>query len=519
MFSADFAAPIGALRRALVEGGGKGVSLLDPLGCILRAGPGLAETLGTTDVQVVGAPLTRFLPGLTGRLPALLEESRRSGWAASWGEISAAGKRLAVSIAPVASSSTEQLSPPVGEQDSESLWVHTCGRSETDGRRTCGPCSFALFVRDESTVTEPLDQVVHQFELLRSFLSGSGDAVILLDPDLRVFGWNRAAQHVYGYTEEEVQGMSLEELLPERLRKAGELDVLQRQLMRLGTVQSYETTRVTKQGEEREIELTLSCLKNAEGECVGFSAIHRDVTVRAQLQERVVRDGQLAAIGRMATQVAHELRNPLGAIQLNVEMARDELIDLPGANAHEAGKLLDSVLSEVDLLARIVNEYLQFSRMPPAHPQALPLAELASEAADLLRGEFSNLGVSLRLRGPDAQIVCRGDRDQLYRVVVNLLRNAMEASPRGSFVDIEVVEDEGEAALRVIDEGCALTADKLDWIFEPFHTTKLSGTGLGLPLARKIIEEHGGTLSARLRKGRGMQFEIRLPIQEEDEAR
>ncbi len=306
---------------------------------------------------------------------------------------------------------------------------------------------------------------------------------------------------------------------PSGSKEAGELGVLKRQLMRLGTVQSYETTRVTKQGEEREIELTLSCLKNATGECVGFSAIHRDVTVRAQLQERVVRDGQLAAIGRMATQVAHELRNPLGAIQLNVEMACDELSDLPGANALEAGKLLKSVLSEVDLLARIVNEYLQFSRMPRADPHDLPLAELASEAADLLRGEFSNAGLSLRLRASDAPIVCRGDRDQLHRVVINLLRNAMEASPGGGVVDIDVVEDAGDATLRVIDEGCGLAIDKLDWIFEPFHTTKTNGTGLGLPLARKIVEEHGGTLSARHRNGRGMQFEIRLPIPEEDGAR
>ncbi len=514
MLSAELTAPIDALRRALVEGGGKGVSLLDPQGKILRAGPGLGETLGAPQEELIGAPLQRFLPGLVERLPDLLEQSRNSGWAALWGEETIAGRRVAVSIAPVSPAPSRPGS--ICDQEND-VWVHTCGRQDPGGRRMCGPCSFALFVRDETIVTEPLERVVHQFEMLRSFLSGSGDPVMLLDKRMRIFGWNRAAEHTFGYSEHEVQGMPLETLLPQRLRDAGEIDVLRRQLMRVGTIRGYETMRVTREGEERAIELTLSCLRDGSGECVGFSAIHRDITLRQQLQERVIRDGQLAAIGRMAAQVAHELRNPLGAIQLNVEMARDELVELPDSKVAEARKLLDSVLNEVDLLARIVNEYLQFSRMPSSAPEAIELEELASEAADLLGGEFASAGVRLSLEGASSPgALCSGDRDQLHRVILNLLRNALEATPRGRNVDMRVATRENEAQLQVSDEGCGIPGERLDWAFEPFHTTKTNGTGLGLPLARKIVEEHGGRLTARARRGAGMVFEISLPISEQE---
>ncbi len=228
----------------------------------------------------------------------------------------------------------------------------------------------------------------------------------------------------------------------------------------------------------------------------------------AALRERqaaALRAERLAAVGRMAAHITHEIRNPLSAIGLNTELLGDEV----QGGSPEAARLVRAIGAEVDRLTGITEEYLRFARLPRPRLELEDLGEVVQGGLELQRAAFEQAGVALEVTLAAARVRC--DEGQLRQVLLNLLRNALEATPRGGRVSV-LVRAGDEAELSVSDTGPGLPDEAVLHLFEPFFTTKERGTGLGLALAQQIVVEHGGTLRCERAPSGGARFVVTLPV-------
>jgi signal transduction histidine kinase/HAMP domain-containing protein len=248
--------------------------------------------------------------------------------------------------------------------------------------------------------------------------------------------------------------------------------------------------------------------RGEEGASVGsVLVVVEDVTDELATAARLIQTERLAAIGRMAAHVTHEVRNPLSSIGLNVELLEEELVHA----GPEAAALLASVQQEVDRLTGITEQYLRLSRVP--QPQLEPgdlgrlVRDIASFMAEEMRAHGSRLVVELAEPLPQVAL----DAGQLRQALLNLLRNAREAMPGGGEVHVSVQPASPGVRLTVRDHGSGISDSVRERIFDMFYTTKERGTGLGLPLTQQIVTAHGGTIECVRPEGGGTAFELWFP--------
>ncbi len=373
-----------------------------------------------------------------------------------------------------------------------------------------GPDSGCLLVLHPTPAQHRVDsRLIHY---LHAITSDSADAIILLDGDERICSWNRGAQDIYGFTAEQMLGQPVEVLVPDERKLEGELDRLRELVNEHGYVRNYETSRVSRDGITVPVELTRSAICDENGRLIGSSVIVRDITVRKKLEERLLHTERLAVVGRMAAQVAHELRNPLSSISLNAEMLADELSSMPDDRADEARSLLASITSEIERLASVSEEYLQFARLPELSPEATDVNLVVEDLAEFTELELTQAGVTVGVEVGEVPEIAV-DRRQLRQALVNLIRNALEAMQDGGKLSLcaAMVDDGDTVEISVIDTGPGVPSDSAKQIFEPFFSTKENGTGLGLSLARRVAHEHGGELVHRPTPDGGATFTMRLP--------
>jgi signal transduction histidine kinase len=200
--------------------------------------------------------------------------------------------------------------------------------------------------------------------------------------------------------------------------------------------------------------------------------------------------------------IAHEVRNPLGALDLFAGLLAEELQGKP-ESAHVA-----RIRSELADLSKVVEEFLDFARARPAVREGVDLGALLAEVAEVAGPLAAERQVSLTVDGAGT---ARADREQLRRAAVNLVRNAVEAAPAASEVEVVARAEDGEATIEVKDRGPGLRGAARASLFRPFFTTKEKGTGLGLALAKKVADAHGGTLALEDREGGGTVARLAVP--------
>ena len=228
----------------------------------------------------------------------------------------------------------------------------------------------------------------------------------------------------------------------------------------------------------------------------------RERELRAQ-GEALVRSERLAAIGRIAAQITHEIRNPLSSISLNAE----EL----GERAPAARDLCEAIVREVDRLTAITEEYLRYARLPRPNLQRADLNDTVRELLDFVRPELEMARVKLELSLSPELPAVHADVAQLRQLLLNLVRNAREAMSGGGVLRVSTRGGEGNVAIEVRDTGPGIPPERMKRIFDPFFTTKERGTGLGLAMAQEVAQEHGGQLSCESEPGQGTTFTLRLP--------
>ncbi len=227
----------------------------------------------------------------------------------------------------------------------------------------------------------------------------------------------------------------------------------------------------------------------------------------AQTRERLLATERLAAIGKMAAHVTHEVRNPLSSIALNLDLLEEELPD----GAQEPRALLRAIGQEVARLSALSDQYLSMARRKRPEMEESDLGALLSEAVRFMRPELESHGVTLRLDVSENLPWVEMDQGQMRQVFFNLVRNAREAMPEGGEVDLKVLERDEGLVVEVSDTGPGVPDAEVEQLFDPFFTTKSHGTGLGLAVTAQIMTAHGGRLDYARRQPHGSVFSVILP--------
>jgi two-component system, NtrC family, sensor kinase len=227
-------------------------------------------------------------------------------------------------------------------------------------------------------------------------------------------------------------------------------------------------------------------------------------------RSELVQAERLAAIGKMAAHVTHEIRNPLSSIGLNVELLEEEV--QKSFAGKEPAQLVGAIKAEVERLSRIAEQYLSIARRPSPRLERERIEDLAGELLSFLRPELERGGVTARLDVAAGLPEIAADEAQVRQALLNLIRNAREAMPSGGELTVAIRRAIGGGLdLTIDDTGSGIPEDVRASIFDPFFTTKQRGTGLGLAITREIVEAHGGAIACESRPSGGTRFVIHLP--------
>lgn len=239
-----------------------------------------------------------------------------------------------------------------------------------------------------------------------------------------------------------------------------------------------------------------------------FYTQNRHLTEIKQLEAEMARGERLATVGNLAAAVAHEIRNPLSAISMGLQRLRAEF---EPAERDEYRRMVDLVQGEVRRLNAIVEEFLSLARPIQLKPEPIALAALLDEVRRLVEPQAGSAGIVVEQAIPGALPDLRADRDRIKQVLLNLVLNAIEAMPSGGRLTLGAAASGAALTLTVSDTGGGIPAELLRRVFEPYVTTKTRGLGLGLAIARRIVEAHGGRIEAESEAGQGTRFRITLP--------
>jgi len=230
------------------------------------------------------------------------------------------------------------------------------------------------------------------------------------------------------------------------------------------------------------------------------------------LSARARGQDHLAELGRLAGGLAHEIKNPLSTITLNLRLLSEDVARHHDDEHRRWGRRLESVQTECDRLRTILDDFLRYAGKLELVPVPLDLRRLASEVVDFFAAQAENARVVLRSSFPPEPVACRVDERLMKQALLNLMINAVQAMEDGGELLVQASTQRGEGILEVIDTGRGMDADELGRVFEVYYSTKKNGTGLGLPTTRRIVRAHGGTLRVESEPGKGTRFVIALPL-------
>jgi PAS domain S-box-containing protein len=351
-----------------------------------------------------------------------------------------------------------------------------------------------------------------------AILESASEGIILIDGGGRVTLANAAALRMFGYDRAEVLGRPLEILLPESVRAAHvehrEGYFAEPRVRPMGIGLDLSGRR--RDGSEFPVEISLSGVQTTDG--LVAMAFITDITERKRAEQQLQRQREvlyqnekLAALGTLSAGIAHEMNNPLGIMTTRIELMLLEAEEqrLP-AQVREDLRVLHRAGQRA---ARIAASLRSFARQSAGDQQPVELGTIVDETLLLMTKPLAAQHIQVRTALDRTLPPIVGDVTALHQVLMNLLANAREAMPQGGSIHVETspAERPGWVRLRVSDTGAGIPAAEISKIFDPFYTTKRTGTGLGLSVTYGIIQEHGGTIDVRSQPGAGTTFTLDFP--------
>jgi PAS domain S-box-containing protein len=375
---------------------------------------------------------------------------------------------------------------------------------EQDGRRSglIALCHDLTPIRELKTAIEQRDR------FFASILRNSADAIFTLDAEEKITSWNKGAEAIFGYTEEEMLGKSLEVLMPEPLKEEKELEKISAVAQAEGFLRSYQTQRLTKDGETIDVLFTRTAIRDAQGQLIGYSSVLKNITEQKLLDRHLSQMEKLSAIGELAAGLAHEIKNPLAGIKGAIEIIRDSL-----APEHAHSQILGEVLSEVSRIDRSVVNLLSYSKPRKPDFHKVDLVNLVENVISFLKKVADSKDICLHVVIPSEVPHLTGDENELKQLFMNLILNSLEAIQEKGNVWVKVKSPfDSMVNIVVADDGPGIPSEQVGKIFQPFFTSKKNGTGLGLATCKRIVANHDGFIRVQSRPGEGTRFTIDLPL-------
>jgi PAS domain S-box-containing protein len=327
-------------------------------------------------------------------------------------------------------------------------------------------------------------------EYLENILHSSDSAIMIVDNNEKFISWNKGAERIFGYTEDEMIGKPSTFLLPEGGKYLEELNQIKEKSTLSDQTNYFETERKTKDGRIISVKLSVSKLPSSNGNYIGRSIIIKDFTEFKKLQAQIDQSEKLAVIGQLAAGVAHEIGNPLASISSLVQILQRKSQD------PFISEQLVNIKENIDRITRIVRELVDFSR-PPSYELAIQdITDIIRTALGIVKYDKRvrkvNFHTDLKPSLPKVNIAA----DQVLQVFVNILINAIDAVEGNGEISIQSDFDRKNIYVDINDNGCGMDQNTIEKIFDPFYTTKEvgRGTGLGLSVSYGIIKRFNGEI-------------------------
>jgi two-component system nitrogen regulation sensor histidine kinase GlnL len=347
-------------------------------------------------------------------------------------------------------------------------------------------------------------------------LANLEDGVITLDAGGSVLFFNEAAETLTEISSSRAAQRPLEQLFK---REPWLIELVQKsQPPRQESVRG-EGDFVTRWGQKIPVSLTVSPLQDQNGKYLGSILVLRDIRHRKELEEDLKRADRLASMGTLAAGLAHEIRNPLGGIKGAAQLLRRSIEE----NASLC-RYTDIMIREVDRVNQLIEQLLDLSRPAALLLEPLNIHQVLEDVLLLQSAATEARSIAIRKAFDPSLPPVNGDRARLTQVFLNLVKNAVESMNGSGTITLSTrvetdfhIRDQGARRHRYIwidvaDEGCGIAEDDLPHIFSPFFTTKNSGTGLGLSLSYRLIQEHGGLMRVESAAGKGTTFKVSLLV-------
>ena len=371
------------------------------------------------------------------------------------------------------------------------------------------PVSQVTYALDITELKQAQEEIKRNAEWLKSVIATTQDAVMAIDRQARVVLFNPAAEKMFGYARKEIVGNKVNVLMADPYASEHDEYIARYERTRAAHVIGAVRTVMAKRKSGELFPIEISVAEIATDQQVPYVAIIRDISENTRLQAQVVESERLAAIGSTAAKLGHEIANPVNGISLGIELLEKRIAKQADAPDPELHKSIKSLKGEINNLRQVVGQFRRISRKEKYDFEPCLLTALVREVVEFQRPFFEQIGVEVEMRFPLDFPPCNIDRAKMKQVLLNLLKNAAEAMPKGGKIDVDAVASERTVCMDISDAGTGIPVGFDP--FEPFATTKKDGTGIGLVVSRQIVAAHHGRLSYRSRADQGTTFRIELP--------
>jgi len=468
------------ILQSIFESAVDGIIVIDGKGLIKAFNPGAERLFGYTAGEVLGQNVKVLMPGP--------DRDQHDRYLANY---------LETGIPRIIGTGREVQGR---RKDGSTFPLHlSVGRMDIDGEP-----AFTGILHDLSRRVEIEEALRKSEERVRSIVESAVDGIIVIDERGLIQAFNPSAERLFGYGLNEVLGRNVNMLMPspDRERHDGYihqyLTTGEQKIIGIGR----EVTGRRKDGTTFPVHLSVGEMVN-EGRR-SFTGILHDLSDRVALENRLAEQKSLAKLGEMAAVVAHEVKNPIAGIRGALQVITSRM----PAEQRDRGVLID-IIARLDALNRIVQDMLMFARPRALRQEPVSLAALLGDTVALIERDPTMSHVQIALSGA-ADI--SGDREMLQVVFQNILMNAAQAMENKGRIEVSIGTVNGRCSVAIADQGPGMPEDVRAKAFDAFFTTKHRGTGLGLPIARRVIEAHGGTIQIDAPPSGGTMVTIVLPL-------
>lgn len=366
----------------------------------------------------------------------------------------------------------------------------------------------SMWVRLEQKTIDKEQALLSTEAYLRLFFEHANDAIAVFDLSNKIIEVNPAFEKLYGWTREECIGKWIPLVPPTNISPA------ENRFERLLDGECFtllETIDMKKDGTYFDAQISLSPIYNPSGEMIAVSVISRDISYIKENEKLLLQSEKLKLVGEIAAGVAHEIQNPMTVISGFVQMMNED-------KSSEYYDYTTIIQTEIERVGLILEEFLVLSRPQIDTSTEINIGDILTEVITFYQYEFQQRGITLSVKNKPEHTLIYGNKNQIKQVFINIIKNALEAIASDGTVTFETCEEDEQFYISIKDTGCGIPPHLLEKIFEPFYTTKTKGTGLGMMIINKIIQDHGGKIEIRSNITKGTEVLINFPIVQTKEA-